>query len=276
MKNLSQTRVFRFSAVLMVCVLLVYTSCKKTQVITTSTTTSTSANTDVAKQIALNFYKALTGGYNGMNINNGIQANMTTNNNNHVLNSINPLCGLTIDTSYNNVTKQGDTTFMSFGTYKFTYTCSKGTVDGYKLADTANSNVGDSTFRSINNASQNYVVVATDNTYKKLLTNGLIVTTSEYSALSNGAVTGYTNIYARYLMTAVKVDISSGIADAVSGTAAFHMQFINKPVTGKTTNILYVGLITYLGNHMAKVDVLQNGKYISFMVNMITGATTPL
>lgn len=278
MKSFTQKGMFKFSAALIVCLVLVYTSCQKTQVKTTSnTTTPTSGSSDIAKQVALNFYKALTGGYNGMNINSGINANITTNNANHLINSAkNPLCGLTVDTAHNNTWKEGDTTFLSSGRFKFKYTCSKNNVDGYTLTDTANSNVSDTAFSAVNNASQKYIVVALDNTYKKILTNGLIVTTSNYSALSKGVVTGYTNTSAQYAMTAVKIDVSSGIADAVSGTAEFHMHFVNKPVSGKTTDITYAGLMTYLGNHWARVDLLQNGKYVSFKVNLVTGVTTPV
>lgn len=278
MKSITNKTAVKLFVALLACSLLVYTSCKKTQ-ITTSSSSSDGASDDVAKQIGMNFYKALTGGYNGMNINNGINASFNVNNNHKTNPNKSPLCGLTIDTTYSNTTKSGDTTFISSGAFKFTYTCSGNNVDGYKLADTLNSNVSDSAYRSVNNVSQNYVVNALDNTYKKLKTNGNISTTSEYSSLDTGVVNGYNDVYATYSMTDVKVDITSGIADAVSGKATFKMKIINLPVNskGKPNTVTYQGSITYLGNHMAKLTIVTTGgKNKSYMVNMITGVTTPI
>lgn len=281
MKNLAKQPAVKLFVTLLACSLLVYTSCKKTDIATTTGSSSDGASDDVAKQIGMNFYKALTGGYNGMNINNGINASFNVNNNHKTNSNKNPLCGLTIDTTYSNTTITGDTTFISSGAFKFTYTCSANNVDGYKLADTLNSNVSDSTYKSVNNVSQNYVVKATDLTYKKLLTNGTINTTSEYSVLKKGITKGYNNVYAQYAMVNVKVDVSSGIADAVSGKATFHMLLVNLPSNANpatdATVTGYTGVIFYLGDHQAKLSILQaNGKYKSYMVNMLTGVTTPI
>jgi hypothetical protein len=268
------------------CMLLVYTSCKKTEVTKTTQSTNTQNTSDIARQIAQNFYKSLTGSNSGININDGLNPslNIKTNSAKHVLNSTqNALCGYTIDTSYNSASRKGDTTSTSSGSFKFTYTCSSADVDGYKSSVSNNSYVTDSlTFRATNTIAQTYVVTATDNTYKKLLANGNINTTSNYGILGNGGAitTGFYYTSAQYVMTNVMVDLSSGTADAVSGSATFNMLIVNEPPTTPQTDgnfYGYSGSITYLGNHMARVAVnIGNNQYKNYLVNMVTGATTAL
>ena len=59
---------------IMLCVLLVYTSCRKET--TTAPSTQAPTNSALSKQIALNFSKSLAGTFGGVNFNDGVNVSV--------------------------------------------------------------------------------------------------------------------------------------------------------------------------------------------------------
>src|ERR1700744_4815460 len=156
-----------FTAIICACCV---TSCKKDNFKATPKTLSTiDSNKAQAIQFAVNFYKSVTGAYGGAELKNGIKVSSVNPSakKGPVLMSINPLCGMVIDTTSDNTVAINDTSSYRYaGQFSFTYTCSTDSPDGYKndnnfFTRTRSTNTLDST-----HVTQQYTVKALDNTYK--------------------------------------------------------------------------------------------------------------
>jgi hypothetical protein len=270
-----------------------FTSCKKDNFKTTPKNLNTvDSNRTAAIRFAVSFYKSVTGAYGGAELKNGIKISSVNPSAKRgpVLMSINPLCGVVIDTTADNTIINDTTRYHYGGIFSFTYTCSTDSPDGY-----INNNSFFTTTRTTNTLDtlhviQQYNVKALDNTYKLVSLNGKMET-QETKQIFNGPFYPYgpkfninTDIiydYAQYKLNDIKVDVSSGIPDMTAGTATFsdYHDIQNK----NNTNIDYFNMIyatiTFLGNHLARVEARvaigfgappTNPTYV-YTVNVLTG-----
>jgi hypothetical protein len=265
----------RFTRVLLLLLAVVccYVSCKKTA--NKPVNPNTIDYAALSKQITTTLAQSISGKYGGTNINDGIKApsHISSNHAGPVLYSVNPLCGFTIDTTYNTTATVGDTAKTFFGNFNFVYTCSTGSPDGYMVHDSLiNTETGPSFSNSFTTA-QDYKVQALDQTYKLVSMNGYL-----FSLVKNGLPTSYKNVYIGYKLQGLTVDLSSGIADITSGTALLNVT-IDKQNPGEPDNevTMQLGTLVYLGNHMAKLTLqASDGTYHSYLVNLLTGQVTPV
>lgn len=263
--KLRSTRVL----LLLLAVICCYISCKKSQ--TKPVAKNAIDYPALSKQIAFNLVQSISGKYGGANINDGIKApsHISASHTGRALFSENPLCGYTIDTTYNTTATAGDTAKTFFGEFKFIYTCSTTIPDGYIVHDSLINTEKGPSFSNKFTTAQDYVVKALDQTYKIVSMNGSLFSLIETAATN----IGYKNVYIGYKLQGLKVDVSSGTADIVSGTALFNVT-IDRQDNGWPDNevTMTLGTLEYLGNHMAKLT-LSNQTY---MVNLLTGQVTPV
>lgn len=249
-----------------------FTSCKKDGFKATVKNTGTiDANKATAIQLAVGFYKSVTGAYGGAELKNGIKLSSVNPllKNRLVLQSINPLCGMVVDTTADNTIIHDTTIYHYGGHYSFTYACSGSSPDGYKnnnsfFTSTRTTNTLDSL-----HVIQQYDVKALDNTYKLVSLNGTMETLHHKQAFNGpfypnpfGAnlISINTDIisdFGQYVLNDIKVDVSSGIPDMISGTATFTgtNSFQNKDNTNADFFYTYFATITFLGNHLARIEV---------------------
>eukprot|EP01037_Dinobryon_pediforme_P003783 gene3783-3830_t len=132
-------------------------------------------------------------------------------------------CGFTIDTAWNYNATAADTAKTFAGNFKFIYTCSANSVNGYILHDSITNTENSAKFSNTFIVSQNYTVVALDQTYKLVSMNGSIQTVSKNIILNAGTIAGYHNLFAFYVLNGLQVNFASGAADITTGTATFTM-----------------------------------------------------
>ena len=270
-----------------------FTACNKESVKTTvKSTTVTDPNQAIAVKLAVGFYKSVTGAYGGADLKNGIKISSVgpVNKKGPVLLSINPLCGFEFDTTADYTLKVNDTTRYHYGGhYSFTYTCSSVSPDGYQ-----NNNNFFNTLRTTNTLDtlaiiQKYNVKALDNTYKLVSLNGTMET-RETNQIFNGPYYNYlptvrintnaTYDYAQYVLTDIRVYVSSGMPDITSGTATFndYHDVQNQYNTNVDYFNMYYATITFLGNNLAHIEVkvatdfgppLNTPTYV-YMINVVT------
>lgn len=264
--KLRSTRVL----LLLVAVICCYISCKKSQ--TKPAAKNAIDYPALSKQIAFNLVQSISGKYGGANVNDGIKAPsyISASHTGRALFSANPLCGYTIDTTYNTTATAGDTAKTFFGNFKFIYTCSTTIPDGYIVHDSLiNTETGPS-FSNKFTTAQDYVVKALDQTYKLVSMNGHL-----FSLIETPANDGNKILYIGYKLQGLKVDVSSGTADIVSGTALLNItitrQFKGEP---DFEVLMTFGTLEYLGNHMAKLTL--SGTNQTYMINLLTGQVTPV
>ena len=259
--------------------ILVYSSCKKNTIKPVAATT-TATPVDLAalsSQVGVTFYKSINGQYGGTDISKGITSPFSTKTGRRVVNSIAPLCGFVIDTSYNYTIDNGqnklsltDTLKTYSGRFRFQFTCTSGNVDGYDVADTVDYIERNAfTFYNSISVAQNYNVKALDQTYKLVSMDGTLTSWAGYD--QTFAEQG-TSLNASYVLAGLRVNFASGIADITQGTATFHIVYyplhsFDVPFTPSA----YDGSIQFLGNHMAKLTINPGHVY---MVNLLTGVVT--
>jgi hypothetical protein len=270
-----------------------FTSCKKDSIKTTVKNTNiTESNKAAAIQLAVSFYKSVSGANGGAELKNGIKLSSvgSLSKKGLVLLSTNPLCGFQFDTTADNTVHISDTARYHYGGhYSFTYTCSGDSPDGY-----INDNNFFTCLRTTNTldtliVSQKYNVKALDNTYKLVSLNGTMET-HEGKQVFNGPFYPYGpsfNInldaisdYVQYKLNDIKVDVSSGVPDMISGTAKstdYH-SIRNKDNTNVDLFYVYYSTITFLGNHLARIEMqiatdfgAPGPTVYVFTVNVLTG-----
>ncbi|MDB5031598.1 hypothetical protein [Mucilaginibacter sp.] len=266
---------FKYIIALLIIVACGYVACKKGQ----SSSTTYFNSPDLTKQIAVGFYSSLIGQYGGANINDGITApggiNLT--NKGPGISSVNSFCGYTIDTTYTYNQTAGDTVRKFITHYKFTYGCTANVLDSYSLADSITNTETGPLFANSSILTQNYFVKALDQTNKTASVEGSIGTSFHTSVLNTShVVTQYNNIDTKYVLSGVKVDITSGTANITSGIATFTTQVRNldptTPFSGYSS--VFTGTITFLSNHMAHVSISTGNQTKLYTVNLITAEVT--
>jgi hypothetical protein len=257
---------------------LFYTACKKNAVKPAATATASIDYGTLSNQTAVSFYKSITGQYGGADVSKGITQPFSAKTTGHTVFSTVPLCGFVIDTSYNytistgtNINSLTDTLKTYSGTFRFQYTCTGGNVNGYIVNDTVNYNERNAfTFNNEIVVNQNYTVQALDQTFKLVSMNGTLNSGSGFVQTFNEQGT---SLSAAYVLTGLKVNFASGVADVTEGTATFHIvyyplhSFDEPPITPQT----YDGSILFLGNHKAKLTINPGHVYL---VDLLTGVVT--
>jgi hypothetical protein len=244
---------------------LLYTACKKDQSNSASNTNSTVQN----GQIAVNLYKALTGQYGGANVGTGLTppATLNANRGGKMLQTVNALCGSVLDTAYTNTRTGGDTTYSSAISFKFVYNCNgAGAVNGYTLTDSLNNTAVAPNFNGTAILGQDYSSTEVGGSTTKFFVKGEI--NSTISNIATGTTPSTESLTSQYVLTGLTIDNSTSPADITTGQAKFTMTSVN----GKTTTN-YTGTITFLGGHMAKLNIVGIG---TFSVNLITGTSTKM
>jgi hypothetical protein len=278
----------KFTTIILLGMAMVYSSCQKAGIKaadatnTTTTGTTTVNSSAVGSQIALSLAKSLAGQYGGTSINNGIKApaSLLATNKGLSINGIYDLCGVSLDTAYNTTTLSHDTTNVLGGKLVFTYTCGSFGVNGYKVTDSITTAAANSSFYNTNTIVQNYIVTATDATYKVVSLDGNVNESFHNSTLNSGtgATLAYHNLVSQYVLNGVKVDYTTGYANMYVGTASYTTtQTDYDPTVSATAGVnVYHGLITYLGNFMVTMTMQINnqGPTYSYTINTATGATT--
>ncbi|MCC8424529.1 hypothetical protein [Mucilaginibacter sp. UR6-11] len=262
----------KYTLILLIAVACFYITCKKDATLSDNTINAG----DLSKQIAISLYKSLSGQYGGANINDGIKAplNIAPGHKGPRINNVNPYCGLVIDTSYQFQDVIADTVKRYFGHYKFTYVCTGDVLDSYRLDDSIANTVTYPLYTANYKLTQKYFVKAIDQTHKISSVEGTIGFSSHASlASATHGTTQYHNNDSHYVLQGVKVDISSGTADVVEGTAAFTAQIAN--LDGNTAvNNNFNGTITFSGHLIARVLIHLGNETKLYVVNMITGEVT--
>ena len=259
-----------------VTIVFFYTACKKSETKPDAKTLS-AIDTSNAK-IALNLMHGLTGVYGGANINDGVKAESNiTDGQNHgaIIFKKVPLCGFTIDTTFNRKAKSADSAKTFFGNFKFIYTCSTDRPDGYIVHDSL-VNVATSTrFKNSFTAAQDYTVKALDTTYKLVSTNGSILSVTDNAIYEDGFSVGYDYNYNSYSLKGLKIDFTKGSADIITGTAEFKSTTSYLHVGDKeATEVSNTGTITFLGNHKARLHLNEKNK--SYSVDLLTWVVTAI
>jgi hypothetical protein len=255
----------------LICVPFVYTSCKKSA--TPSAPSNTSANTmAISKQIAGNFIKSLNGGYGGAKIGDGIKApsGFMSSQKGPRVNSVTPYCGYTIDTALNFTTLTGDTSKTVDSKYKFIYTCSNGTLDGYILSDSITYTDSSPLFKNKYITGQNYSVNNASSDYSVVLMRGTLGTNYSVSTLNNSHLEiAYNKANTQYYLNALTVNVSGKSPDITGGSVDFNAN-ITYLQDGNTVTGGYSGSMQFLGNHIAKITLTYNGVTTVYSYNLIT------
>ena len=247
------------------CMLLVYTSCRKDSSSSKpSTTTQPPSNEALSSQIAVNLSQSLAGSFGGVNLNDGVDSVSVAD---HLgphhacgCGSSNPLCGFFTDSLVNVNTTEGDSvTIHTGGELKFYFNCdANNKLSGYTANDSLNTVRTNASSVSQYNVKQFYNIKALDSNHQFIGVDGNngCVSTVTYNgnptAIRNGVFYQFTNL----TIDVVKKDI-------LSGTATFDASGNNWDLHGT---------IKFLGNHMADFTMKDSGQ--TYHVNLITGKMT--
>lgn len=257
--------------------IMLFTTCKKE--VSTTSDTQKASTASLSSQLAVSLYRSFTGAYGGANINDGIALPKAATSGRRGL-AVNgqgsTLCGFTIDTTFSDKYVVHDTVRSLDGNFKFVYNCSSDYVDGYTVTDDLLNVEAGKLFINKYAVKQNYIVKALDLTYKLVSMNGTSGLLSYLGVITPGqGTTSYYQVTSSYVLTDLKVDFSSGVADVVSGVARFTTLVKNVNSSSPDGNPKqYNGVITFLGNHTAKLEIKDGGG--SYMVNLLTGAVTTI
>jgi hypothetical protein len=258
---------------LLLAISLCYTACKKAE---NNPPKSPFNPADFSRQLAVNLYKSLSGQYGGADISDGIKAPSGITAPKYKgprINSINPYCGLTIDTTYTGSETVSDSIKNYYTRFKFVYGCENDVLNSYTLQDSVANSVTYQQYKAVYKLTQLYNVKALDQTYKMSSVEGAISFSSHIDVNTQSGVQ-YTHLDSHYSLHGVKVDISSGTADVIEGSASITGVFQYKDsIYNVDSNI--TGSIEFLLNHMSKVtlQVDGGGNYV-YLVNLLTGQVT--
>ena len=239
---------------IMLCVLMIYSSCRKDS--TTAPSNQTTTNAALSSQIALNVSKSLSGTFGGVNLNDGVNVSVDGHLGPHYAcgcTNSNPLCGFVTDSLVNYNNKVVDTTWHTGGNLKFYFNCVNGKLSGYTAFDSLMTTKTTPQSVSTYQVQQYYTIVALDSAKNFIGVNGTneIVTRVTYTNGSPSDLSG-----ASYKLSNLKIDVVH--SDILSGTATFVSYGSNWDINGT---------ITFLGNHMA--DITMGGKV--YHTNLQTG-----
>jgi len=259
---------FRPSVALLLMLVCLYTACKKSA--DKPTGVATIDYKTLGSLVATNFYRSLTGFYDGLTIKNGSLLPKTK------APGVNyaamfsggsvPLCGFTVDTTYTKNSTSGDTVKTTTNSYKLTYLCGSVNVNGYKVDDTLVTTTVSPRINSLYQLGQHFTVFTINPTYLMVSVNG-----SSFLNITDNLITPTrgTDWTMAYSLSDLTVDFTTTIPDIISGTVTFSgMAFYGG------YHIPDKGTITFLGNYKAKF-VFTTNNAAPYIVDLLTGAVTP-
>jgi hypothetical protein len=229
-------------------VVLVYTSCKKSA---ENPTNTVDAKT-VTQQIALNLAESFYGGLGGFDFSDGLHPQINAVRPGFkkiVINSVNPECGLSEDTTltYN---IDIDTTHLSVsGRIKFTTTCINNNVSGLTFYDTLQVAMSTPSFAAKYKIGQNLAIASLNpgNPDAQISFNGTMNMGADLE-FKTGSKAKLSTVF-NYKLTQLIIDPSDD-GDIKSGSAVFK-------TTGNTPQGKwnYTGTIQFLGDHKVKITI---------------------
>jgi hypothetical protein len=241
-------------------VALIYTSCKKSA----EKPTNTVDPKKVTQQIALNLATSFYGGLGGFDFSNGLHPQISAVRPGFkkiVINTVNPECGLSLDTTLA-YTENIDTAKLSVaGRLKYSTTCINNKVSGLTFYDSLLVAMSTPSMAIKYKIGQNLTIASLNpsNNHAQLSFNGTMNmgTELEYKTGSKQKLTMVFN----YKLTQLIIDPSDN-GDIKSGAAVFK-------TTGNTPEGKwdYTGTIQFLGDHKVKITI--NGS--TYTVNIQTG-----
>ncbi|RFZ84108.1 hypothetical protein DYU05_00265 [Mucilaginibacter terrenus] len=232
-----------------VAIVFLYTSCTKDPV---DYGTSSVSSKEVSQQIALNLAQSLYGGLGGFSLNDGLspQINATPPNRPKIrINSVNPECGMQVDTTMS-FDLSVDTLKMTVGgRFKYSTICTNDQPSGLSAYDSLLVAMTTPSMEAKYNLLQNINMssVNPQNPDAKLTFSGVLNTKAslQYKTGSKQKLTTLFN----YKLVSLIIDPTKD-GDVESGTATFE-------TTGDTPQGKwnYKGSIVFLGNHKVKITI---------------------
>ncbi|MGZ4008960.1 MAG: hypothetical protein ACXVJV_17475 [Mucilaginibacter sp.] len=241
-----------------VCVAMVYSSCRKTDNAAGPSTSTKVVSTDtLSGQVALNLSSSLAGHFGGVNLMDGVDSlSLGGHNGPQHGSGNNTLCGFFTDSLVNYNRSYGDTVEHMGGNLTFYFDCKDGRPQGYTAYDSLLSSK--STHKGLNQfyVKQYYTIKCLDDKHLFEGVNGDIYYFNSITSICSchSSFTEIENV--NYVLKDLDVDLCH--KDILSGTATFKAYGLNWSLTGT---------IAFLGNHMA--DVAINDKI--YHVNLLTG-----
>jgi hypothetical protein len=248
--------------VMVVCLLLVYTSCRKTENAPTPSTktTQTVSTATLSGKIALNINKSLAGTFGGVNLMDGVDSlSLSGHQGPHHGYNNNALCGFFTDSLVSLDSTEGDTVSHSGGNLSFYFDCQNSKAAGYTAYDSLGTTrtTSKGLFQNYY-VKQYYTIKCLDDKHLFIGVNG---DNYYYQLVNISCACGtYADIEnSNYVLNDLKIDLCH--RDILSGTATFKAY-------GQGWSLS--GTMTFLGNHLA--DMTINGQV--YHVNLLTGAVT--
>ena len=239
----------------MICLTVVYSSCRKSENKPASSAVDIKAQSG---QIALNLAQSLAGNFGGVNIMDGVDSvSLTGHQGPHHGYNADALCGFYTDSVVNWNYNGSDTTEHIGGDLTFFFDCTGGKATGYTAYDSLN--YVRTTSGGSNNSfvKQYYTIKCLTDNHDFIGVNGDIYYENKTitDCKCNVAFTNIENV--NYVLKDLTVNVCGCSKDILSGTATFKAYGLNWSLTGT---------VTFLGNHEA--DVTING--VTYQVNLIT------
>jgi len=246
--------------------LLFYFSCNKP-------VKSTTDNSAIGSQLAVNLYKSLTGANGGTNVASGNKTPFAVRAGGRQVYGTNPFsCGAVFDTTLHYSNPSHDTTQAYLQHIKYVLTCSGQTVNGYTMLDSVGITTTAPLMQNNITVVQSYNLRALDTTYKVVSMDGSIVNNTAFNTFnSSNVVNGYHKINSYYALSGYTIDASQGISVITSGTSTF-TAVQNDLSNGTSLTINYAGTITFVANNIAQITfTINGGAPQSYKIDVIHG-----
>ncbi|RWY50877.1 hypothetical protein [Mucilaginibacter gilvus] len=229
-----------------------YTSCKKDAPDFSSTGNSSTVSTKaVSQQIALNLVQSLYGGIGGFSVNDGLSPKINAiapNRKKIIINSVNPDCGMTMDTTLTYSLDLDTTKVTVSGRFKYATICTNDTPTGLTAYDSLLVSMITPSLEAKYNILQNLTVnVLNAQNPDKLSFNGLMNMQASLQYKTGSKQKLSTSF--KYKLTSLIINTAND-GDIESGSATFE-------TTGDTPQGKwnYKGSILFLGNHKVKITI---------------------
>jgi hypothetical protein len=244
---------------IMVCLTMVYTSCRKAEnnpaPSVTKTTDKVIPQDTLGFHVALNLTKSLHGTFGGVNLMHNIDSLSLAGHHSYNL----PLCGFFTDSLVNLDATEGDTVSHTGGNLSFFFNCTNGKNSGYIAYDSLGTtrNIPKGLFQNYY-VKQAYTIqclddkhlfvgVNGDNYFYQLVNIDCACTGTTYADVENS----------NYVLNNLKIDVCK--QDILSGTATFKAYGYHWAITGT---------VTFLGNYLA--DMTIDGNPTVYHMNLQT------
>jgi hypothetical protein len=249
---------------IMVCLMMVYTSCRKAENAPVPSAANAAVKTipqdTLGFHVAINLSKSLAGGFGGVNLMHSVDSlSLAGHQGPHTgYNSI-PLCGFFTDSLVSQDASQGDTVTHVGGNESFFFNCTNGQTAGYTAYDSLGTtrNTPKGLFQNFYvkqaytiqclDSKHEFVGVNGDNYFYQLVNIDCACTGTTYADVENS----------NYVLNNLKIDVCK--QDILSGTATFKAYGYHWAITGT---------VTFLGNYLA--DMTIDGSNIVYHMNLKT------